>query len=355
MFIWICYFHRKKRCPGYDGVRVETVCSGNGVCNMGIDGTGRAYGGMGGMSSVGGTMPLYKDVDIRPREAESQWCAVWSNNVEKCEKQPYCWMDGEECRPTHDKHSIPTDYIGDDRPAIPKSFPNVQEYPYYFVNYRDFTSWVWPRKKSMYYRYSLGWDIDMESMQALFSVVLVTVIQRIVKGIRLYPVYYHGIQIHRSQQDYYNIVQNRFFADLSEQRSETFLNNLRVEHGRLYDAKRECDNDPGCLGIEKWTDPTNALNYKYYSMKYGAIPIDNPDLEDPNYVRYDKSKKGEEGCIDFQRCGPDGAVSGSNTPKFHAHYEDKLSVICPGANAAGGDREIGIPNMIDGFRMRCHQ
>ena len=98
----------KKRCPGYDGVRVETVCSGNGVCNMGIDGTGRCLcGGMGGMSSVGGTMPLYKDVDIRPREAESQWCAVWSNNVEKCEKQPYCWMDGESCRPTHDKNSIP--------------------------------------------------------------------------------------------------------------------------------------------------------------------------------------------------------------------------------------------------------
>ena len=24
-------------------------------------------------------------------------------------------------------------------------------------------------------------------------------------------------------------------------------------------------------------------------------------------------------------------------------------MICPGANAAGGDREIGIPNMIDGF------
>ena len=53
---------------------------------------------------------------------ESQWCVVWSNNVEKCEKQPYCWMDGEECRPTHDKHSIPTDYIGDDRPAIPNHF-----------------------------------------------------------------------------------------------------------------------------------------------------------------------------------------------------------------------------------------
>ena len=49
-------------------------------------------------------------------------------------------------------------------------------------------------------------------------------------------------------------------------------------------------------------------------MKYGAIPIDNPDLEDPNYVRYDKSC--EEGCIDFQRCGPDGAVSGSNTLNF---------------------------------------
>ena len=52
----------KKRCPGYDGVRVETVCSGNGVCNMGIDGTGRCLWWHGWNVISGWYNGLYKDV-----------------------------------------------------------------------------------------------------------------------------------------------------------------------------------------------------------------------------------------------------------------------------------------------------
>lgn len=153
----------KKTCPGYDGKNDGSMCSGNGACNYGIDGSGRCMcGGSGG--GGGGKLPLYKDQDFRPTMADESWCNKWTGN-KTCDDQPYCFTDGDICHTTQDSDS--GEYSGNSRPAVTPVWPKVHEHPYYIVQHRDFSSFIWPIKKYVFSRIESGRDVNPVKMKGV--------------------------------------------------------------------------------------------------------------------------------------------------------------------------------------------
>ena len=125
----------KKICPGYDGKNDDTICSGNGVCNFGIEGTGRCMcGGKGGVSSITGiNTNLYKDQDFKPHSANDEWCNIYRGDGLNCNLQPYCYYEEET------SSCISFQYNSEARPSVAVNYPIQHEYPYYVVKYRQFS------------------------------------------------------------------------------------------------------------------------------------------------------------------------------------------------------------------------
>ncbi len=311
----------KKICPGYDGKNDYTICSGNGVCNFGVEGTGRCMcGGKGGMASVQGVVTdLYKDQDYIPVSASREWCNTF-NTASTCDLEPYCAWDGSVC--------VSVQLNPEERSAVEITYPKQHEYPYYFVKYRQFSTWVWPKKSFSYYRYESGYDLDTEGISRRDGSYGV---YELASGFGPVPGY---IGWHPDR----NVATKHYYIKNKYQYSNDEVMN---EFDNLFDAKTYCDTFYDCVGI------SNYVGNAYKPIKLTGLLSTNYFIysNDPGYTFYFKTRNGEEGCIDFHRCGLD-SVTPSLKPseKLSSHVEN-MGEICPGTEEAGGDYAVGMARL----------
>ena len=328
----------KKICPGFDGKNIHTICSGNGVCNFGKKGTGRCMcGGMGGSANDGGSIDIYKDQDGRPKSAMQSWCTLWKDDLDGCDRQANCYSSGQSCNSIQDSDMEDFSSLND-KYAVPMTYPRPIDYTYYFVKYRDFSTWIWPHKKSVYSRYSVGQDISMKGLSNRGPETARD------KGYGPVPGYasWHPDTAVISHRYYDEQTDGYHFIDpvITGGNERTMVDANRVEHQNLYEAKQYCNSVYECPGIEITT--FNDVR-KFWSIPNGAIMSQNVN---DNYKTYVKNRKGEEGCLDFQRCGQDGGTSGT---QYHIEIDDRLNYVCPGntvnSNPLLKDYPIGEPIM----------
>lgn len=239
----------KKVCPGYDGKNDKTICSGNGVCNFGIEGTGRCMcGGKGGSETINNPTYIYKDQDLTPPISSTNWCRQY--DLEACEMEPYCVVRENECTSVYLSRTA--------RPAVEITYPEVHEYSYYHVRYREYSSFVWPKRSYLY-------SSDSDAVQVST--------EGIAREQGLGPI----VGTWHPERN----VQKKHYYDL-----KAGYENVTVlkTHATLYDAKVYCDSHYECIGITK----------EFESFSSG----------DPSpMVMHIKNRRGEEGCLDFHHCG----------------------------------------------------
>jgi hypothetical protein len=140
----------KTKCPGYDGKNIETACSGLGLCNMGIGGTGECLcGGSGGARSTADTgreLTVYRDVDASYGGGTAAYCAVWRTQ-DLCDKEMGClWTS--RCVPRRS---------GGDRAVLAPPLPPF-EATYYVGRYREFSTFLWPTASTDTIIDLVNWD-----------------------------------------------------------------------------------------------------------------------------------------------------------------------------------------------------
>ncbi len=280
----------KKICPGYDGKNDNTMCSGNGVCIYGIEGSGRC------MCGGGGGMPIFKDQDMRPVTSTEKWC----NQFDTCDSQPYCQSNGGKiCHTT--QGSDTGDYTGESHPAIPASWPTVHEHPYYFVQYRDFSTFIWPSTNSIYYRYEDGNDVERPLSIGIS------------RGNGFSPL--PGIQGWHPDRTaigkhYYNNV------PVILELGSPFLEYSFSKNDFLLTAKLACDITYECAGVEKRTD--GYYNVRDFSGWTRERSVGGP-LTSLTGMTAAKCEEfaGDKWVADNTTHGPAGCSSKSNTARYH--------------------------------------
>lgn len=140
----------KTKCPGFDGKNIETACSGLGLCNMGIGGTGECLcGGSGGARSTADTgreLTVYRDVDASYGGGTAAYCAVWRTQ-DLCDKEMGC-LWASRCVPRRS---------GGDRAVLAPPLPPF-EATYYVGRYREFSTFLWPTASTDTIIDLVNWD-----------------------------------------------------------------------------------------------------------------------------------------------------------------------------------------------------
>ena len=250
----------KKICPGYDGKNERTMCSGNGVCNFGKEGTGRCMcGGVGASQTNGGYFPLYKDQDFLPRSATTEWC----NSVKQpdCDLQPYCTWSSGKCMSTQTQ---------DDRPSVIPTWPKAQEYTYYFVWYRDFSTFIWPKRKNQYVTFNEGQVPDIRKWPNQFDIVPIGIM--------------NGFKTWHPEGE----TSSLYFYEKTNSTSITKKGDVYYS---LSEAKGYCDHDKTCVGI---SSPSGGWGYSMLTaMDKGSGSLGTWSK---------KLSVVQEGCTDFGYC-----------------------------------------------------